>query len=774
MSRRIFLCSGRPAAGPWRGIRGILGLTALVFVAAGQAAPPVASAGRALEQTGILVDLAGRNGAAGSDASSRLNEMLEVAGARRSLLLGLIEQAPGEVLRLALPDRVRRSLPAPVRAYVEERLELTGRLVVRYEHDAAGSRLVHELVSDGRDVRLHFSRDVPGWTSGARVSVGGVLLGGAMAVSDGNVLTQNLDPSGADSGAESTGAVATVPGALGDQRTLVLLVNWQDDPSDQPYTISEAHEIVFGSVTDLILENSSYRTWLTGEVHGWYTLPLPRPTDPTTCKHGAVSEAAQDAARNDGVDPAAFDHLVYVFPQTPCFPSGTATVGGQPTEMWINGAWFALKTVAHEFGHNLGLFHAGAQECGSAILGSDCVIYPYGDSLDVMGNRSLGHFNGYKKERLGWLDPIEGTIATADADGMYALEPYETPVGGSTKVLKIFKGSDPATGEPVWYYVEHRQATGFDDFLAGNDNVTNGIVVRMATETSAPKPVSTLLLDMTPASQEYDDWQDPALPFDAVFTDPASGLSLVGHLAADGGAIVDVRHGSAACVTTSPIPSLPAQTTVWAAAGAPVSLDVSVTNVDSDACQDATFELNAAGPSGWSVDFEPHMLTLAPGGVGGATLIVVSPADASDGIYDVEMVISRAGVGNEVLLTASVGISGALTNEAPIARDDSAETPQGTSVPIVVLANDSDPDNDPLAVLGLTQPANGTVGIGADGTVVYTPKGRSKGQDSFTYTISDGSAEATATVVVTVVGKNGGSGGGGGGAGGGKGKGKNP
>lgn len=92
-------------------------------------------------------------------------------------------------------------------------------------------------------------------------------------------------------------------------------------------------------------------------------------------------------------------------------------------------------------------------------------------------------------------------------------------------------------------------------------------------------------------------------------------------------------------------------------------------------------------------------------------------------------------------------------NDAPVALDDSAATPQDTSTTIEVLNNDSDSDSDTLTVDSVTQGAHGSVSSnGSD--VTYTPALGFTGTDSFTYSISDGNggtASATVTVTVTVI-----------------------
>ena len=88
----------------------------------------------------------------------------------------------------------------------------------------------------------------------------------------------------------------------------------------------------------------------------------------------------------------------------------------------------------------------------------------------------------------------------------------------------------------------------------------------------------------------------------------------------------------------------------------------------------------------------------------------------------------------------------------PVAGADSATTTQGFSVTIPVLANDTDPDNDPLTVASFTQPKNGAVVAGTNGALIYTPTSTFMGTDTFTYVVSDGrGGTATGTVTVTVV-----------------------
>ncbi|MBN2136784.1 MAG: tandem-95 repeat protein [Sedimentisphaerales bacterium] len=86
----------------------------------------------------------------------------------------------------------------------------------------------------------------------------------------------------------------------------------------------------------------------------------------------------------------------------------------------------------------------------------------------------------------------------------------------------------------------------------------------------------------------------------------------------------------------------------------------------------------------------------------------------------------------------------------PVANDDSDTTDEDTDVTIDVLGNDTDPDNDPLVVESVTQPANGSV-VNNGTDVTYTPSPNFNGIDTFTYKATDGTSPSnSATVTVTV------------------------
>ncbi|MCB0171497.1 MAG: tandem-95 repeat protein [Anaerolineae bacterium] len=102
--------------------------------------------------------------------------------------------------------------------------------------------------------------------------------------------------------------------------------------------------------------------------------------------------------------------------------------------------------------------------------------------------------------------------------------------------------------------------------------------------------------------------------------------------------------------------------------------------------------------------------------------------------------------------SAVVTVTVRSVNDPPVAVDDTITMVEGGSQFIGVRDNDSDPDTPigSLTVISVSDPPNGTASIELPG-VRYTPNANFSGDDTFTYTISDGFLSDTATVTVTVL-----------------------
>ena len=101
-------------------------------------------------------------------------------------------------------------------------------------------------------------------------------------------------------------------------------------------------------------------------------------------------------------------------------------------------------------------------------------------------------------------------------------------------------------------------------------------------------------------------------------------------------------------------------------------------------------------------------------------------------------------------------------NTPPVANNDAYSTNQDTPLNVSapgVLGNDTDADNDPITVdtADTVTSQGGSVSVATDGSFTYTPAGGFWGNDTFTYTATDGtdtSNAATVTITVVPVGGN--------------------
>ncbi|MCS0442152.1 hypothetical protein ND898_19275 [Vibrio diabolicus] len=80
--------------------------------------------------------------------------------------------------------------------------------------------------------------------------------------------------------------------ASGEQKTLVVLVNFQENPQEIPISKEDAHHVVFNTVSDFYSQMSQGQLWLSGDVAGTFTLPISN----QICDDDAVASEANKMA----------------------------------------------------------------------------------------------------------------------------------------------------------------------------------------------------------------------------------------------------------------------------------------------------------------------------------------------------------------------------------------------------------------------------------------------------------------------------------------------
>ncbi|ELA9343515.1 cadherin-like domain-containing protein [Vibrio parahaemolyticus] len=546
--------------------------------------------------------------------------------------------------------------------------------------------------------------------------------------------------------------------SIGQQDTLVMLLNFKENPNDRPITSEEAHALVFGEVNDFYQENSYGKTWLSGQVVGWYTLSVSN----QVCDYPSVQAEADKMARADGVVLEDYQRIIYIMTQSGCAGGGSATTGKTfPSRAYIDGT-LSARVIAHEFGHNLGLSHAKALDCGDASVSNNCSVIEYGDSYDVMGTPDMGYINTYYKERMGWLNDAESpNILTAIQDGLYEIAEYETQDITQNIALKIPRGVNPNTGLKEWFYVEYRQAMGYDQFLDDRSymlfrgDVTDGVIVRLVEEGAE----ESYILHMKPNSdysQVYGrkDWKDTALPVGDSFTDPVSGLTINLASAANGFAGVNVSFGGSVtpsvCEMSAPSVSVKATSDTQVNAGDTVEYQLTVTNTANDVCGTIRFDVSAQVESGWQASSQS--ISLASGESSVATIAVTSALSSTSGDYPVTFnVVNTKDEAYNVAKQATYAVAEQQTGSGDVvAVDDNVQMSKVSTVSINVLGNDIIADGVSVEISAMSAPSKGTVKLLSDGSIQYTPAKRFKNQDSFSYTITSGNVTSTAMVTVAL------------------------
>jgi hypothetical protein len=349
---------------------------------------------------------------------------------------------------------------APTTLLAQEQEIISGEYTHSFEDyfDEGKTKSIHQII-DEKTSRIHdlnfpngqIPESLQAITSGSKIRVKG---------------KKNKDGSSldvmADEGAIAMDTVTYPTGSLRSTRkVLAVRVNFLDSNAvctDESTTFKYLFDLSNPqSVKNFYRTNSDNTFDLAGEI-ATVRISL-NVSQATTCDYNGIRTLANDQLVAAGYNLSLYQHKMYFLPQnlTACSWAGLGNVNGGNS--WIKSCNY--KTMAHELGHNFGLYHAA--DSG----------YEYGDASCSMGS-GYREFNAPHKNQLGWVPNEKSLVVTSS--GTYRLSPFnENPtLAAYPQIIKI-----PNTTVTGHTFLSYRSATGeFDTALsttyANRLNITLG------------------------------------------------------------------------------------------------------------------------------------------------------------------------------------------------------------------------------------------------------------------------------------------------------------
>ncbi len=608
------------------------------------------------------------NAAENSNGNSLHSQASAVIAERFAALQSLIQLDPMAALEVAFDSRLLASMtetfPASA-AKFESHGNWTGPVdyIILDDATLTKHRVDLNMKVNNEIVKLHFKDNEPTWFKCNDIlTVAGVRAGAEVAAADGNV-------SGSVAGANCT--------TLGDQKTVVILINRADNPATTaidpvllpagatPTMLNDIYFQTGGRSVDGYWRDASYnKASASGVVVGPYTIPWHScNTDYYNLRQAAINAA------DSQVNFTQYTRVMLIFAASDCGWAGLGTLGCstlssadgsfQASTSWnIAGQMQSIdngvQLATHEGGHNLTLHHAATRYFTNATSGLAEPIGPigtagthseYGDRHSSMGSWNLGHYAAPHKQQIGWF--AGSNVQTVETNGSFSIQPFENITSG-VQALKVRRG----TGNDAWFWLEFRQAIGLYDSTLGAQVRSGGLIHH----TDASTGTYTHLLDFTPSTGN--NFSDAAkLPGTGFYIDPYTNLTFsvdsITGTAPSSALNVTVNYGAVPCVTANPTVSI-TPSSLSGVAGAALNYTVNVTNNDTSGCTASNFALTTTLPSGWSTTMV-GTLNIAPGSTSSTTMTKTIPASIGAGSNTVNATATRGA--NTATATATANVT---------------------------------------------------------------------------------------------------------------------
>ncbi len=176
--------------------------------------------------------------------------------------------------------------------------------------------------------------------------------------------------------------------------------------------------------------------------------------------------------------------------------------------------------------------------------------------------------------------------------------------------------------------------------------------------------------------------------------------------------------------------------------------------------EDHTLTVNTPGVLANDIDIDDNSLTATLISTTSNGTLTLNP----NGSFTYQPILNFAGIDSfryaandgskSYSNTATVTINVGATNDPPVSQDDTYKTNEDETLIVElpgILSNDTDPDNNSLSVILVSNVSHGTLNLNTNGSFSYSPNSNYHGNDNFTYKASDSQVQGnTSTVNINI------------------------